>query len=111
MSLQESIQDVEEDPHMGSKQVRTTVEMSDSLVSDISHDGWKVQGRKRRNSRKRPEPSVIMATTTGPRKGSLGSNPSMKNPSFNVNPFLVLAEISEEDFQQATPRRYLCLKS
>ncbi|OBA20297.1 hypothetical protein METBIDRAFT_32313 [Metschnikowia bicuspidata var. bicuspidata NRRL YB-4993] len=77
--------------------------MSDTLVSNISDDGWKVQGRKRRNSRKRPERSVIMATTTGSiltdQKGSLGSTPSMKNTSSNLNPFLVLAEISEEDFQ------------
>ncbi|OBA16119.1 hypothetical protein METBIDRAFT_30240, partial [Metschnikowia bicuspidata var. bicuspidata NRRL YB-4993] len=77
--------------------------MSDILVSNISDDGWKVQGRKRRNSRKRPERSVTMATAPGliltDQKGSLGSYPSMKQPSSNLNPFLVLAEISEEDFQ------------
>ncbi|OBA22684.1 hypothetical protein METBIDRAFT_29278 [Metschnikowia bicuspidata var. bicuspidata NRRL YB-4993] len=113
--LPESSRDAGEDPHLGSKQVGTEVEMSDILVPDISDDGWKVQGRKRRSSRKRPEPSVIMATTRGSdlldQKGFLGSNPSMKQPSSNLNPFLVLAEISEEDFQQATLRRYLPLKN
>ncbi|OBA22081.1 hypothetical protein METBIDRAFT_31042, partial [Metschnikowia bicuspidata var. bicuspidata NRRL YB-4993] len=77
--------------------------MPDILGSNISNDVWKFQGRKRRNSRKRPERSVTMATTTEStltdQKGSLGSTPPMKQPSSNLNPFLVLAEISEEDFQ------------
>ncbi|OBA20295.1 hypothetical protein METBIDRAFT_195825 [Metschnikowia bicuspidata var. bicuspidata NRRL YB-4993] len=111
-STQNLTKDLPTDLGMGStlasKQVGTIAKMPDIPETDIDDHGWKVQGRKHRNCRKRPQPTVSgaesLATPPTDPKCTLGPKPEMKS-LYSQNPYLVLAEIGDDELHGSPPRR------
>ncbi|OBA23982.1 hypothetical protein METBIDRAFT_115731 [Metschnikowia bicuspidata var. bicuspidata NRRL YB-4993] len=98
-SNQDSANDSAQTPVLNLKKVETPVELSATPEPDAFDAGWQVQGRKRRNRRIRPtENSVVTASE------SALKIPVVK-PSFILNPFQLLSEIGDDDFQKPRPKR------
>ncbi|OBA20298.1 hypothetical protein METBIDRAFT_195843 [Metschnikowia bicuspidata var. bicuspidata NRRL YB-4993] len=67
--------------------------------------GWQVQGRKRQNCHRRTGTKVETVSRTSGKKLASGPESPVSQSSLSKNPFLVLADIDENDYQEPRPSR------